>query len=67
MHGGYALAFVAPLEGAVREADADALREHVAPQHGNLLALGDAVGGDECDINPDCPLEKFEEQCAGGF
>ncbi len=34
-------------KGAVGKVDVHALRQQPAPQHADLLALGDAVGGDE--------------------
>ena len=45
MHCGLARRVVAPAEGAVRKLDAHAFAQHPVPQHANLLALADAVGG----------------------
>ena len=44
MHSGFAPRLVAPAKGAVGKVQVDALRQHPAPQHANLLALSDAVG-----------------------
>ena len=48
MHRRHAARLVAPLKGAMGEMNMYALREQPAPQHAGLLALGDAVGGNEC-------------------
>ena len=47
MHGGHALAFVAPLESAVREMNLHALRQQITPQDTDLLTLANAVGGNQ--------------------
>ncbi|MNN69420.1 hypothetical protein D3C81_1852080 [compost metagenome] len=47
MHGSLAAGLVVPLEGAVGEVDLHPLGQHPVPQHTDLLALGDGVGGDE--------------------
>src|SRR3546814_11451208 len=45
--GGDALGLVVPLKGAMGEEDVEAVPQHFAPEHPDLLALGDGVGGDE--------------------
>ena len=45
VHRCHALAFVAPLKGAVRKLDAHSQPQQVRPQHADLLALANAVGG----------------------
>ena len=45
VHGRHAFGVVTPLKGAVGELDLDALRQHPAPEHADLFAWGDGVGG----------------------
>src|SRR3569832_248832 len=52
---GLAARLVAPGEGAVGKVDLDALRQQPAPQHADLLALGDGVGRDESAAYPRSP------------
>ena len=47
MHRRLTFRFVAPLESAMGEVDVHALAQQPAPQHADLFALADAVGGDE--------------------
>ena len=48
MDVGLAASFALPGEGAVAEVNLDAVTlEQVVPEHSDLLALGDGVGGDE--------------------
>ena len=47
VHRSHAARLVAPLEGAMGEMDVHAPGQQPAPQHADLLALRDAVGGNE--------------------
>ena len=45
MHGGFAAGLVAPFEGLVGKVGVHALGAHPTPEHPDLLALHDAIGG----------------------
>ena len=47
MHSSFAACLVVPAERAVGKVDVHALRQQPAPEHADLFALGDAVGGDK--------------------
>jgi len=57
MHGGNAARFVVPGEGAVREMNVQAVAQRLRPEHADLFALADRMGGHEpaterCSLSP---------------